>query len=124
NLTRQVFDLATQSQVFVVALNPGVPTAIVPPVPEPTDPQPADGAEDTEAASPAPADDSAAGTNAATPPPAEPTLQGFYAVPMELTVQGSFDKTVSFLGLLQTANPRLVLVSSLSVTGQEARGAE
>jgi Tfp pilus assembly protein PilO len=118
-LTRQINDLAGQSGVFVVSLNPGVPLVVTPPVVAapvvPTDP-----AEAAEGAS-----DEAGTDETETPAPAAPPqAAGLYAVPIEIRILGTFENTVGFFVRIQTGNPRLFLVTSVGVTAQEETGAQ
>ena len=106
DLTRQITDLAQQSQIFVVALNPGTPLPVVavgtPVVPDET------------------GEGEGAGDVAATPA----ALEGFYVVPLEIRVLGGFATTLDFLARLQASELRLVLVTQLNAMAQEASGAQ
>ena len=104
-LTRQLADLAQQSQVFVVALNPSTPLQVVPVTPVVTTPV-------------APAD--AAGTAAAAPV----VMEGFYAVPFEVIVLGGYTQTTDFIARLQTQNPRLLVVTGLMFSALGEAGAQ
>jgi len=116
-LTRQLADLAQQSQVFVVALNPSTPLQVVPVTPVVTTPvAPADVVAPTDGAPPA----DAAGTAAAAPV----VMEGFYAVPFEVIVLGGYTQTTDFIARLQTQNPRLLVVTGLMFSALGEAGAQ
>jgi Tfp pilus assembly protein PilO len=126
NLTRLLQQDATEAGVFVTELSPGVPTPIVAPAPAAgTAPATTDGAAApaTETADgAAAADGTGAGAQAAPAAPAGPV--GFYAVPISLTVAGSFDATVEFINKLSASSGRLIVTNSLVATAQTASAAE
>jgi Tfp pilus assembly protein PilO len=68
----------------------------------------------------------AAATPAATPAPAAPVAAApvpgtaLTAIPISITATGSYDQTLAFLNDLQTATPRLFLVSGLTSTAKPA----
>lgn len=123
-LTRQVEGLAIQAEVFPLAITPATPYDILAPkvaAPPPPDPEAEDGEAGDEAEEPA--------TEEGTAPTPQPDLgitlpPGFYAVPVQVTIIGGFDETVTFVENLQTTNPRLVLVNGIVGTVQEQKGAE
>ncbi|WP_263730790.1 hypothetical protein [Cellulomonas sp. SG140] len=118
---RQLDTIATAHSVTVTAVAPGVPTAVVAqaaaqaPAPQPST---------TAGATPAPTPSAAAGAAGAAAPAsgaaaASAIPPGFTAVPLSVTVIGSYDNTLAFLSDLQTATPRLFLVSGFTATGQQ-----
>jgi Tfp pilus assembly protein PilO len=70
----------------------------------------------------------AAATAAASPTPAAPansapSVAGLYAVPLSITVVGTYDATLTFLDSLQTTTSRLYLVGSVTAASQRNEGA-
>ena len=116
---RQVQDVATAHSVVVTTINPGpakaftmAPSAAAAPVPAPTP---------TDTATPAPTDPSSTDTGAATTPaaPASGVPAGMAAIPISITVVGTYDNTLAFLNDVQTATPRLLLVTGIQGTSQK-----
>ncbi|OJV57506.1 MAG: hypothetical protein BGO38_05050 [Cellulomonas sp. 73-145] len=116
---RQLDTIAAAHAVTVTSVTPGTPTAVVAKTPAVPAAQPTPAA--TGSATPAPTSpadgSSAAGT--ATGAAASGIPAGFTSIPMSVTVLGSYENTLAFLSDLQTATPRLFLVSSFTGTGQQ-----
>ena len=107
---RQLDAIAAAHSVTVTAITPGTPTAVKAAA------QPAPAA----AATPAPsATASGTGTTSSGTATASGVPAGFTSIPMSVTVIGGYDNTLAFLSDLQTATPRLFLVSGFSATGQQ-----
>lgn len=120
-LTRQIDGLATQAEVFVLGLAPGIPYAVESPVVAAPPPPPADGDADEEDAGDAAEEPS---TDTA-PVPTGPQLPaGFYAVPFQMVLLAPYEETLEFVENLQRDNPRLVLVNSMTATAQDEQGAQ
>lgn len=120
---RQLDAIAAAHTVTVTTVTPGTPTAVVAkapaaPVAQPT---PAPSASATPAPTSAGTDPSAAatGSGTSTGSAASGIPAGFTSIPMSVTVLGSYDNTLAFLSDLQTATPRLFLVSGFTGTGQQ-----
>jgi Tfp pilus assembly protein PilO len=75
----------------------------------------------TAAASPTPA--AGAAVAAAAPANSAPSFAGLYAVPLSITVVGTYDATLTFLDSLQTTTSRLYLVGSVTAASQRNEGA-
>lgn len=117
-LVRQLSTIATETGVALTSVAPNSPTAVV----QAGSAAPAAGTATTDSAS-------AAGTPSETTPQTGQTagaqaVRGFYAIPIDIIVVGSYANTVKFLAKLQTGSPRLVLVSELHATSQKAAGAQ
>lgn len=114
DLTRQLDAIADDNDVFVLGITPSTPYAVV----APTAPAPAQAET---------ADSGTSEEGEATPAPAEPEQvqlpSGFYAVPVQVALLGSYADTISFVEELQLENPRLVLVNSFTATVQDENGA-
>ncbi|GIG20374.1 hypothetical protein Cch01nite_10980 [Cellulomonas chitinilytica] len=113
---RQLDQIAVAHSVTITTLSPAAPTAVAAAVAEAPAPAPADGS--TEAAPADGAADDAAGATvndvaAALVPP------GFTAIPVSITVLGSYDNTTGFLYDLQNVTPRLFLVTGFTGTAQK-----
>jgi len=128
--SRTIAAVAVSTGVFVTAVSPGVPTAVtfatpVPPAPEPESPSEetetvkADGGETgdiTDVATSAAEDEPTAQT--------EPSqIDGFVAVPFQITVVGPYANVSAFLGALQTGQERLFLVTGVDAVQQDAQDA-
>jgi hypothetical protein len=111
DLTRELSDLAQQSRIFVLAVSPGVPVSVVPVAAAP-------------AATVEPAAENTADVATEPTTPAAVTIDGFYAVPFEIVVLGPYPQTVDFITSLQTQSSRLLVVTGISSTAQEAAGAQ
>ncbi|WP_449385191.1 type 4a pilus biogenesis protein PilO [Cellulomonas soli] len=113
---RQVDQIATAHSVTVTALTPSTPTAVT--LAASTAPAPTETTEPTETGDGSTdATGTATSTDTAGAAGAVPT--GFVAIPLSLTVLGTYDDTVAFLNDLQNATPRLFLVSGLTGTSQK-----
>ncbi len=130
---REIDTIAAQHQVVVTNLVPSPAQAFVPaqvaapaaPTEEPTDPAAEESTDPTAEASPtadatteAPVDP---GDTTATPAPdgGASVPEGFAAIPVSITVVGTYDNTVAFLNSLQTGTKRLFLVSGITGTSQK-----
>lgn len=113
-LNRDLTGLALNAGVFLDAVNTGVPiqvaTAPAAPAPTTTSDTTTEGTTD--------------GTTGTTATPAPAGVQGFYAVPVELTVLGDYDKTTAFMAQLQSQSNRLIVVNGFVATGQKESGAQ
>ena len=74
-----------------------------------------------DAAAPAATGTGAAAAGAAAPAPAT-SYPGFFAIPLTMTVLGTYDATLKFLDSLQTTSSRLYLVGSITATSQQDGG--
>jgi len=122
-LTRQLDGIAEDAEVTLTSVTPGIPYEVRAPVsaaPPPPPVEPEDGESDENATD--------GEDGAAVPPPTEPVGPllpgGFYAVPVQLNVVGTYDATVDFLEALQLENPRLFLVHGLAASALEQSGAQ
>ena len=116
-LNSELSSLSDQAGVFVDSVNTSAPLEVISeataaPVPTTTT-EPGTEEGSTEGAT------DAAGTTA----PAPPAAIGLYALPMQVTIIGSFDETVAYLDLLQTQSTRLYYVVGISATVEQAEGA-
>ena len=100
-LLRQVTTIATETSIVLTSVTASSPAAVVGTA----------SADSATAATPAPA----------TPAPA---AAGFYAIPIEVVVVGTYPNIVTFLDKMQTGNPRLILVSRIDLVRQEVTGAQ
>ncbi|CAL8977553.1 hypothetical protein CELL_02597 [Cellulomonas sp. T2.31MG-18] len=121
---RQLDTIAAARSVTITAVAPGTPQAVVAkaavaPVAPPTTASATAGP--TPAATPAatPVAAPATGTGNAAAAAASAVPDGFSSIPLSVTVIGSYDNTLAFLSDLQTATPRLYLVSGFTATGQQ-----
>jgi Tfp pilus assembly protein PilO len=114
-LLRQIDAEATGAGLVVLTVAPGLPEEFFPAVPEAAAaPAPAEPTEGT-------AEETAAAAGAAPAAPAGPTVvDGMVAIPVQITVVGGYDRTVDFVTRLQERLPRLFVVTSLDLKGQEA----
>ncbi|KGM14267.1 type 4a pilus biogenesis protein PilO [Cellulomonas bogoriensis] len=117
DLLRELDDAADGAGVTVLNVTPGRPEeffAATPPEAAPAEPEP-EGAEGDEATEPEP------GATGPAPEQAPPSggVQGFVAIPVQITVVGTYDDTVSFVDSVQEGLTRLFVVTGLTVTGQE-----
>lgn len=120
-VTRQINDAALQSGVFIESIKPGMPTEASPvPAATPAAPAPAAGGGDAAGgAGSGTGGEAGSGTTTAT----TPGIGGLYAAQIEISVLGGALPTMSFLTRLQTGEARLLLVSSMTLTGQEPTAA-
>jgi Tfp pilus assembly protein PilO len=105
-LLRQVSTIATETSIVLTSVTASSPAAVVGTA----------SADSATAAAPAAA--------AATAPAPAQAVTGFYAIPIEVVVVGTYPNTVAFLDKLQTGNPRLILVSRIDLVRQEVTGAQ
>jgi len=131
--TRQLSAIAEESGASVLTVTPGTAQAVVPEIPvsaaEPSDGTTGsgNGAGTTEGSgTPDGAGDAVADAAA---PSADPTpsgfapIDGFVAVPLDVTVLGPTPAVVDYLDRLQRGEPRPFLVTELRGTGQAESGA-
>jgi len=106
-LLRQVSTIATETSIVLTSVTASSPAAVVGSAP----------VSSATAAAPAPAPATA---------PAAPAqaVTGFYAIPIEVVVVGTYPNMVTFLDKLQTGNPRLILVSRIGMISQQVTGAQ
>lgn len=118
---RQLDGIAAAHAVTVTAVAPGSPTAVVAKAAQAPAPAPAATATPTPGASATPVPTAApnAGAAAAGAAAASAIPAGFTDIPLSVTVLGSYDNTLAFLNDLQSATPRLFLVSGFTATGQQ-----
>lgn len=116
-LLQQIDAEAASAGLVVLTVAPGVPEEFFPAAPEAAAaPAPAETTEPTEGAT-----EEASGADAAPAAPAAPTVvDGMVAIPVQITVLGGYDRTVDFVTRLQERLPRLFVVTSLDLKGQEA----
>jgi len=112
----EIATLADQAGVFVDSQSLSAPVAVAPAVE--AAPAATDG---TGTTAEAPAEGTS--TDATASEPAAPASSGLFAVPIQVTVVGSFDKSMAFLDLVQTKSNRLYLVSNVAMTQLSAEGA-
>lgn len=119
----EIHAAAVETGSFVVKLSPGVPTVVTIASPVVAEPAAVPGVEDgTEA--PAGADDAAAVDPAEPVPPQGPIqIEGFVAVPIDVTVVGPYANTMAFLERMQTGLTRLYLVTALIGVRQQTADA-
>lgn len=133
--TRQLDAVALQFGVTIVTLNPGEPVTfgdVLGAVPAPAPTETTDGAVAADPATGAAVEDAANATTDAETPPAPPAaepslppaLLDLVAIPVAVTVLGTYPNVMAFLDAVQVQIPRLFLVVGLSVLSQgEADGA-
>lgn len=104
--------LASASGVTLTAVNPTGPMAFSPVQPSGT-------------AAPAPATAGSAGTaTTGTPAASAPSApKGFYAVPLSITMVGTYDQTMTFLSSFQTGPGRIFLATAINAAAQQPGGA-
>ena len=116
----EVHDLAEDTDAFIVDISPGLPEIVTFAQPAPVAPDPAP-VEPTEGEEPEQVDDGEA--TAEEPSEPEPTgpvpIDGFIAVPFQITVLGEFDAVAAFLDGMQTGMDRLYLVTDLGGVRQQ-----
>lgn len=116
----EVHDLAEDTDAFIVDISPGLPEIVTFAQPAPVAPEPAP-VEPTEGEEPEQVDDGEA--TAEEPSEPEPTgpvpIDGFIAVPFQITVLGEFDAVAAFLDGMQTGMDRLYLVTDLGGVRQQ-----
>lgn len=131
DLLRQLNNQAGQSGVFLESVNPGTPLSVVAPTATVPAPAPAAGAAGDASTGTATGDtatgDTAAGATATGDTgtaAAAPAVSGFFAVPLQVTISGSFDATVAFLDQLAGKDGRLMVVNSVQATALAPAGAQ
>ncbi|HQY33847.1 type 4a pilus biogenesis protein PilO [Actinotalea sp.] len=110
-LLRELDTLATGAGVTIVGVAPAIPETFFAAAPV-----------DVAPTNEAPASDTATEDGAAAPAPApvEPVgVDGLVAIPVSITVLGSYDATVDFVEGLQTRMARLFVVTAFTAEGQE-----
>ncbi|MBD7916843.1 type 4a pilus biogenesis protein PilO [Cellulomonas sp. Sa3CUA2] len=107
---RQIAVTAAAHSVTVVALQTSTPTPVLPPVVEAPVEAPAEG----EAA---PTDDAAAAPAAPDPAVAQ---QALYAIPVTIDIVGTYQNVLAFLADVQSNQPRLLAVETITATSQQA----
>jgi Tfp pilus assembly protein PilO len=113
---RQVQTIADAHQVVVTNMQPDTAKAFTLAQSAAAAPSPAP----TDTASPdASASTSTATTGSGSTPAASAVPAGLAAIPMSITVLGTYDNTLAFLNDVQTATPRLLLVSGIQGTSQK-----
>jgi len=120
-LNRELQALATSTGVTLTAVQQSVPAAFVPAVavPAAVAPTTTDGGTTEAAGTDAPA----GAVAAADPAPAAVAPVGFYAVPVSVTLVGSYEQASAFLSSFQTGSQRLFLAASITALAQEETGA-
>ncbi|WP_019137114.1 hypothetical protein [Cellulomonas massiliensis] len=113
---RQVDGFAEDADVFVRAVNASPATAVVPAeLPEaPADAPAGDASEPSP--SPSPSAEGATPTAPKSTDPADAQIPGFVAVPVDITVHGSFEQVKSFVKLVQNG-PRPFLLIGMKAEG-------
>jgi Tfp pilus assembly protein PilO len=109
---RELADIATADSVTITAIAPKEPLSVVSAAPvAQSAPAPATPADATPAAAPAatPAATGKAGAGSA----------GFAAIPVSITVVGSYDNTVKFMSDVQASPTRLFLVAGVKGTAKD-----
>ncbi len=117
---RQVQQVATAHTVVVTSFAPGTPQAVV--VAQAAAPAAATSPSPTASASPGPSATATPATPAAAAASAAAASgapAGMAAIPVSITVIGTYDNTLAFLSDLQTAIPRVMLVSGFTGTLQK-----
>jgi len=118
-INRGLASLAATSGVTITAINATTPIDFSP-------------VQTSGAATPAPTTGAAgaaangtAGSSATTSTPAASatTVKGFYAVPLSITLVGTYDQTTAFLSSFQTGSGRIFLATGIAAASQQAAGA-
>jgi Tfp pilus assembly protein PilO len=118
-LLRQIDAEATGAGLVVLTVAPGLPEEFFPAVPDAAGPPaPAEPTEPAEGATTEESEDAAEAAPVA--PAGPPVVDGMVAIPVQITVVGGYDRTVDFVTRLQERLPRLFVVTSLDLKGQEA----
>ncbi|GEK19974.1 hypothetical protein [Cellulomonas xylanilytica] len=114
--TRHVDTLGVAAGLTVVSVVPGLPTDVAPVLATEPEAAPVDPAATAEGeAAPAPADGEVVEPAAPTGPA---PIEGFVAVPVDVTVLGTVANATTFLTNLQAEGQRLFLVTGFRGTGQ------
>lgn len=116
-LLREYAEIAAASNVVITGYGFSEAVTVTPPEPaaEPA-PSPSPSASPSPSPSPTEATSVPADPAATTGPPVIP---GFHAIPLTVTVSGTYADVQAFVGRLQTEAPRLVLVSTVGIIGEE-----
>lgn len=119
---REVSSLTTPTGAFVVSVKPGVPVVVAPGV---------DAA--APKATPTPSGTASAGTGgsagtttgdaATVPAPASGVIDGFVAIPVDVTLLGTVQNVTNALDQLQSSSSRLFLVTAISGKGTGVKAA-
>jgi Tfp pilus assembly protein PilO len=118
---RQVDQIAAAHTVVVTNMGPGsAKLFVLAQGAAPVAPAPAASPSATPSATPT---TDGTGATATTSGAASGVPAGMVAIPMSITVVGTYDNTLAFLSDLQTATPRLFLVSSVNATAQKEQPA-
>lgn len=120
SISRELNDLATGAGVVITSLQPSLPETFVSAAAAAAAAAPATDAATTESAD----GEATADGAAAAPAPEDLSIPGFYQVPIAITSIGTYDASVSFLKSVQQSASRLYLVSSITATTQDDKGAE
>lgn len=125
---RRIDEVALARGVTVTAVTPGQPAGVVPSQAQlGADAAGTDGTTATDGATPAPSPSATASTEeqdaqsealSQAMAALAAQLDGFEAIPISVTVIGSFPATTGFVADLQSPDGRLLLVTDVSVTGQ------
>ncbi|KQR16194.1 hypothetical protein [Cellulomonas sp. Leaf334] len=112
---RQLDQIAVAHSVALTTVTPSIPQTVVlaaPVVTAAPEPAPTEGTEGTEGSA-----DGVEAPPAPAPGAGGPT--GFTAIPLSLTVIGTYDNTLAFLNSLQNGTQRLFLVTGFTGTAQK-----
>ncbi|NKY10384.1 hypothetical protein [Cellulomonas hominis] len=130
---RRIDEVAVARGVTVTSVTPGQPSGVVPSQAQlGADAAGTPGTTATDGATPAPSPSATASTEeqdaqsealSQAMAALAAQLEGFQAIPLSLTVIGSFPATTEFVADLQSADGRLLLVTDVSVTGQGEQAA-
>jgi Tfp pilus assembly protein PilO len=119
---RHLDAIAADHGVTIEAVTPAVPELVTVAAPTTSEPSPSPTATPSADASAKSSTDPADATTEKTPPP-NPVPAGFTAVPLSVTVIGSFADTTAFVADLQRVSGRLFLVGGITATGQQDKDA-
>jgi len=107
--------IAVQHEVTITSVTAGTPEVFVLPKPAKA---PTDAATEEAGAESGESTDSAAGDDSTTKDEGPKVPDGLTAVPVSVTVLGSYEHTMAFLDAVHQENPRVFLVSALTGTSQ------
>lgn len=119
---RELDKIAAARSVTITTVTPGAPQAVVLAATKAKAASAAAAASASEGSptpSPSPSATAAASTRSAAAAAASAVPDGFAAIPLSITVLGTYDNTLGFLSDIQSATPRLFLVSGFTGTKQE-----
>lgn len=124
-LSRQLEAVATDNDVFVISIHPDLPLLLDPadllPPEEPED-EAAENDSDSDSDSDSDADSDSDDSDAEDTPAPVPNVtvpEGFTAVPISMTILGSYGDVSTFLNTVQEPENRLLFISNLSVQVQD-----